>query len=200
MGMRPPIHWGLGALVTLTAAAVILCRFSDFRRAGRWREAENDEPPLCLGMRLPDGRFGLACGNRLEELPGRAEATLGLPHSCGRHGVPSETGPGDELVYRMENGCCVMDPPRPLDPAHGLLLGLPVDINRADAAGLAVLPGIGPVRARAIVDHRERRGQFQCPEDIVEVKGVGPKTLERLRPWLRDTGETFRRDCGLPDP
>jgi comEA protein len=58
----------------------------------------------------------------------------------------------------------------------------PVDVNAATADELTALPGIGPVRAAAIVALREERGGFRSLDDLLDVKGIGPKTLARLRP------------------
>lgn len=66
----------------------------------------------------------------------------------------------------------------------GLLLGNPLDVNRAGITDFEALPGIGPVTAQAIVDLRTERTRFESLEDLLEVSGIGPKTLERLRPWL----------------
>jgi competence protein ComEA len=55
----------------------------------------------------------------------------------------------------------------------------PVDINRADAEQIAEqLQGIGPARARAIVEYRDKVGGFDSPEQLLEVAGVGPRVLE----------------------
>ena len=55
-----------------------------------------------------------------------------------------------------------------------------VDINTADAAMLdRVLLNIGPAKAAAIVAWREEHGPFHRAEDLAEVKGIGPRTLER---------------------
>jgi len=63
-----------------------------------------------------------------------------------------------------------------------------LDLNRASAADLEQLPGIGPAKAKAIVEHRERYGPFRSVDDLLNVKGIGPKLLERVRP-LVTTGE-----------
>jgi len=60
---------------------------------------------------------------------------------------------------------------------HGRLL----DLNTATAAELEALPGIGPVLAQRIVEHRTRRGAFRRLDDLLQVKGVGPRLLEGLR-------------------
>ncbi len=56
-----------------------------------------------------------------------------------------------------------------------------VDLNRASAKELQALPGIGPARASAIVRWRGEHGSFQTVDDLLEVPGIGPATLERLR-------------------
>lgn len=60
-----------------------------------------------------------------------------------------------------------------------------VSLNLATAEELERLPGIGPVLARRIVEDRSRNGQYTRLEDLLRVKGIGPKKLERLRPYLR---------------
>lgn len=60
-----------------------------------------------------------------------------------------------------------------------------VNVNTATAAELERLPGIGPVLARRIVEHREAKGLFRRLDDLLEVKGIGPKLLRRIQPWLR---------------
>lgn len=54
--------------------------------------------------------------------------------------------------------------------------GAPVNINTATVAELDSLPGIGPAKAQAIVDHRTQSGPFARPEDVQNVTGIGPAT------------------------
>jgi competence protein ComEA len=56
----------------------------------------------------------------------------------------------------------------------------PVDLNRASAAELETLPGIGPAKAAAIIDHREQHGPFRVPGDLRDVPGIGERTFQRL--------------------
>ncbi len=56
-----------------------------------------------------------------------------------------------------------------------------VDINRADAALLCTLPGIGEARADAIIAYRESNGAFQSPEDIMQVPGIKEGAYEKLK-------------------
>ena len=53
-----------------------------------------------------------------------------------------------------------------------------ININQASQGELAQLKGIGPVLSQRIVQHREEHGPFQAPEDIVNVRGIGPKKWE----------------------
>ena len=59
-----------------------------------------------------------------------------------------------------------------------------LDPNTAPADSLELLPGIGPVLADRIVERRKSK-RFVREVDITEVKGIGPKMYERLRPYLR---------------
>jgi competence protein ComEA len=58
------------------------------------------------------------------------------------------------------------------------------DINQADWPELCELPGIGATLARRIVEHRQSHGPFRSLDDLRRVRGIGPKTLERIRPYL----------------
>ncbi|MSQ77797.1 MAG: helix-hairpin-helix domain-containing protein [Nitrospiraceae bacterium] len=59
-----------------------------------------------------------------------------------------------------------------------------VNLNRASADELQVLPGIGPVLAQRMVDWRKAHGRYRTVDDLQEVKGIGKKRLEQLRPLV----------------
>lgn len=64
--------------------------------------------------------------------------------------------------------------------------GEPVNINTADAAAIADgLNGIGETKARAIVEYREKNGPFKSADELVNVKGVGLKTVDKNRDLIR---------------
>lgn len=64
--------------------------------------------------------------------------------------------------------------------------GEPVDINSADASAIAAaLNGIGESKARAIVEYREQNGPFKSADELVKVKGVGLKTVDKNRDLIR---------------
>jgi len=56
-----------------------------------------------------------------------------------------------------------------------------INLNTATAAELEVLPGIGPGLAQRIIEHRERAGRFRTVAELDKVKGIGPRTIEKLR-------------------
>lgn len=61
----------------------------------------------------------------------------------------------------------------------------PVNINTAGVDELCTIPGIGPVKAQAIINERKTGGSFTKPDDLLRVKGIGPKTLVKMEPYLR---------------
>lgn len=59
-----------------------------------------------------------------------------------------------------------------------------VNLNEASAAELAGLAGITEELAQRIADDRSENGRFSSVDDLLRVKGIGPKTLDRLRPYV----------------
>ncbi|MFZ5916797.1 MAG: helix-hairpin-helix domain-containing protein [Chloroflexota bacterium] len=57
----------------------------------------------------------------------------------------------------------------------------PINLNTATIEQLDALPGIGPAIAQRIVDYRQANGPFATPEDIMNVKGIGQATFEKLQ-------------------
>lgn len=82
---------------------------------------------------------------------------------------------------------CANEPTRngemELAGAAGLLFRRPLDPNVAWAQDLAVIPGIGPARATAIVSAREER-PFRSLRDLERARGVGAHTRARMRGWV----------------
>ena len=60
----------------------------------------------------------------------------------------------------------------------------PVNINTASLTELDTIPGIGPVLAQRIYDYRTEHGPFESPDDLLDIKGIGVKTLDKLRDYI----------------
>ena len=67
----------------------------------------------------------------------------------------------------------------------GAAASMPVDLNTATAEQLDALPGVGPVTAAKILAWRSEHGRFTIVDELAEVSGIGPKTLEELRAHVR---------------
>ncbi len=66
-------------------------------------------------------------------------------------------------------------------PDEAVILTGPVDINIAGIDELESLSGIGPVLAERIVEWRRQQGPFRSEDDLLQVRGIGPQSLERLK-------------------
>ncbi|MDR7437902.1 MAG: ComEA family DNA-binding protein [Armatimonadota bacterium] len=166
-------------LVTLGALAAALVA------AGALAAVRRPAPPVRLiepapadavvvqvdGEVVRPGLYRLAAGSRVADA---VQAAGGM--------LPGADTQALNLARLLRDGDRVTVPPRAsLGPTGP---GAPVNINTADAARLETLPGIGPILARRIVEYRNRHGPFQRLEDLLQVQGIGPRLLERLRPLV----------------
>ncbi|MBI94038.1 MAG: hypothetical protein CME05_12670 [Gemmatimonadaceae bacterium] len=79
-------------------------------------------------------------------------------------------------------------PPAQSDPevgGGGASVSATIGINSAELVQCETLPGIGPHTAAAIVTYRPQHGRFVHIDELTQVRGIGVRTLERLRPHLR---------------
>ena len=70
------------------------------------------------------------------------------------------------------------------DGPDSLLEGETVNLNTASLHDLERLPGVGSTRAQAIMDYRQEHGPFRTVDDLLQVSGIGPGTLEELRVYV----------------
>lgn len=100
--------------------------------------------------------------------------------------------------------CCLTAAPAPrVDPPRRAQMALRLDPNLANAADLQLLPGIGPKLAQNIITFREASADapaFRAADDLDGVPRIGPRTVERLRPFLRFPDEVLppRRQSDSP--
>lgn len=120
----------------------------------------------------------LADGEKIT-VPTRAE-WLGI---VKRQGMPPliQGGPPAPAV-RHATGSATAAPPLAAGPKP-LPTGK-VSLNTATAAELMTLPGVGPVTARHILDYRQAHGKFTDLAELLDVPKIGPKTYERLAPYV----------------
>ena len=157
--------------------------------------------PLAEGERLDPNE---APDEELQRLPGigpgKAAAIIEARRDDPFHSAEELTrvpGLGPVTVERLKPhlrfapAVPVRGPPGPVEgeaaaPGHDPTEAADLlDLNRAGVADLERLPGLGPVRARAIVEYRTRNGPFRSVDHVTAVPGIGPALLERLRPFLR---------------
>ena len=60
-----------------------------------------------------------------------------------------------------------------------------IDLNKATAKELTAIPGIGEAIAQRIVDFRDKEGPFRRVEDLMKVKGIGEKSFQKIRPYVK---------------
>ena len=133
---------------------------------------------LLVGLGVREWRAGFPdAADRLEGFDREESTGPLLPEAASPPAGPtrahagSPAGPG-----RAE--------PAPLPDPGAAPPSEPLDVNRADAAQLARLPGVGPGLAQRIVEERERRGRFDSPEALRYVLGMGPKKLAAIRRFI----------------
>ena len=60
-----------------------------------------------------------------------------------------------------------------------------ININKVSLSEIQKIPGIGPVLAARLIDHRNINGSFKSIDELLDVKGIGPKKLEKIRAWIK---------------
>ena len=153
---------------------------------GAWRlrpPTVVDIPPCRnpVGVRLEERNLAACLGAANSATVDQVLARLGMQHTCPPRRERVEAG--QMLFFSRDDPCHVSIEPLPARLA--LTLGLKVDLNRADAEELQALPRIGPKKARWIVRDRLRRGPYKSLEELRRVKGIGPRTVETLRPLVQ---------------
>lgn len=94
--------------------------------------------------------------------------------------LPEAVTENINLASPLHDGQQLRVPSQTGQSAISLDAGPRIHINSASAPELERLPGIGPVLAENIVEHRQKYGPFQRPEDLLEVEGIGPSKLEAI--------------------
>ena len=106
--------------------------------------------------------------------------------------------PGRETSDSLSQGSVDTVPGTPASPSSLATLKAEgdtakVDINVATASELQSLPGIGPVYAGRILAWRRDNGAFASPSDLLNIKGIGKKRLEKLLPFIQLSDSTIKQ-------
>ena len=173
------------ALLAAGVAAFLFYRWHELQPSGPFsgpRRARGDVTHVeVVGDLVDDGVYAMPPGSTLWDLLEQA-GFQGPPESLTPLGRDFPLIDGNRFeVTRGPNGEVVIR--RGNQSGRKLRLFFSrVDINTATVSDLQGLPGVGEDTARAIVRYREAHGPFAGVDDLLKVDGVGPKTLEKLRP------------------
>jgi len=154
--------WGREMRAGLVFVLVSLLVGSAFREWKRAHESRFEELVADLVLRDAASRSAAAAGHGLDAAENRG----------GREQPPGSAGAG-RAADRGAGG--------DRGPA---LAASRIDLDRATARDLERLPGIGPALAARILADRAEQGPFRTPEALLRVRGIGPRTLQRIRPYL----------------
>ena len=174
--MRPPRR----RPELLLAAAALLIAAAALLAAGAKSALDKPEPttePAVLvnpfeAAQMPDttGGGGITAGS----------------YVVGYTGVVIIPPDGGEAPLQPYGGAAA--PPQTVQPppqtAQAQQPSYPVNLNTATQAQLETLPGIGPVKAQAILAWRAANGAFSNANQLIQINGIGQKTLEGLLPYI----------------
>jgi competence protein ComEA len=176
---RDRLRWplSLAVLAAGLAAGVLLLR-------------QEPAPPLVISSPTPGARELRAYVSGAVVNPGVYTFTEGARIEDALRAAGGPTSEADldrlNLAIRLRDELHVQVPYKPLlvVPVAGgestLAAGV-LNLNTASAADLESLPGVGPVTAKRILDHRQSNGPFNKIEELLELKIVGASTFEKIR-------------------
>ena len=188
----------LGALALVVAAVMLLTRSDDTAPVAIVAPEATAAPALppsdirvqVSGAVMVPGVYAMVEGDRVMDV---IAAAGGVLPDADLSGINLARRVQDEAHYHVpltgEAPASTAGPTfataesPPQDDRSGL-----IDLNTATESELEALPGIGPVMASRIVAHREANGPFASIDNIQDVTGIGPKTLEALRTLVTVTG------------
>jgi competence protein ComEA len=191
----PPTH--LRVLVTVAVAAGVLLTWWLLSARPRTSEPEAvqmSSGQISSGQVSPGAKHESADGQRMLiiDVEGKVKrpGIITVPRGSRVHEAIAKAGglvdgadtSGTNLARVLVDGEQIIVGTPAAGSAAGSASGAGrVSLNSATAEQLDELPGVGPVTADAIIAHRTARGGFQRVEDLLDVKGIGEKTLADLR-------------------
>jgi competence ComEA-like helix-hairpin-helix protein len=179
------IQPALGLIIIALAFITTILRIEvDGSQAGASQPMVGPAQDFCVGIDYPGNESALVCSQGPANVVDEAIQRVRLPKECLNVTLPGNLRQGDRIFLASQGRTCKIEKIERLFAAQRLLCGAGIDVNRDSAEDLKLLPGIGEVRARAIVGDRKAEGFFDGPSDLERVSGIGPKIVERMAPFL----------------
>lgn len=155
-----------------------------------FQAAEGEEPEFLDEDKEIRFDLNTASAEELMTVPGigpkRAEDIIDYRESQGfksRYDLINIKGIGDatfgkikDYFYSFEGEDTELGLSQPESPTQ-------ICINTASGKDLTIIPGIGPVTADRIIEYRDEHGEFSAFEELLEVRGIGPKTLATIKEY-----------------
>ncbi|NLY88345.1 MAG: ComEA family DNA-binding protein [Firmicutes bacterium] len=117
----------------------------------------------------------------------KTQVLAGAPASGDRE-FPAPSGDAPAPVTPTPAATAAKEEPRATGESMIPRPGMLIDPNTASSSELQTIPGIGPVLATRIIEYRETVAPFTRPEDLLNVSGIGAKTLEKIVKYLEFGG------------
>ncbi|MFC1936808.1 helix-hairpin-helix domain-containing protein [Chloroflexota bacterium] len=131
------------------------------------------------------GVYTLPPGSRVQNAIDAAGGPLKEAVLSGLN-LAAELSDGDKLLVPDQDSYIPPAAPAAAPSSGGgeQAVSYPIDINTATLEELDSLPGIGPVKAQAIIDYRQQNGPFTIIDQIQNVSGIGPVTFEKIKEYI----------------
>jgi competence protein ComEA len=169
----------IGLCAGLIAAALILIGHGRLEGKAIYLTAPPDPPGVRVSVRgavVSPGIYRLPPGSIVQDALQAAGGVL-PDGDASRLNLAALLSDGQELRIPMRTPTAA--PGTPSNQPAGIAAR--INLNTATMAELESLPGIGPALAGRIVEYRETYGPFQTVDDLLNVKGIGPALLEKIR-------------------
>ncbi|WP_240416919.1 ComEA family DNA-binding protein [Paenibacillus periandrae] len=182
--------WSIKWVVWLVTAAIILvmawCGYSwygrSFPQSTGWHNANEEMQTFLLKQseeKLKKAEISAEQGKNAST-PAKAVTDKNVPKDTS---ATAQTNP-DPLALEAASPVNKPDPVLPDPASKPVSTKGTVHLNKATQAQLITIPGIGEAKAKAIIAHRKQIGGFQRIDQLLDVKGIGEKLLEKMKPYL----------------